>query len=147
MLSPLNNRINFIIVNCLQHVLCILGLKQQLPCHCIHTIQVFSNRQGAIVQTLFILKLEPDLNPKPEKLCEHGVRVKQYNIYGNLCDQYYFSVYIRREFRYSSTHRTQEITFRAEVCKSQCQVDIFSNNIRIVLSRLTGNVNRMKLRG
>ena len=25
-----------------------------------------------MVQKLFILKLEPDLDPKPEKLCEHG---------------------------------------------------------------------------
>jgi len=25
-----------------------------------------------MVQQLFILKLEPDLDPKPEKLCEHG---------------------------------------------------------------------------
>jgi len=24
-----------------------------------------------IVQKLFILKLEPDLDPKPEKLCDH----------------------------------------------------------------------------
>ena len=36
-LSPLNNRINFIIVNCLQHViLFMLGLNQHLPCQCIH---------------------------------------------------------------------------------------------------------------
>ena len=25
-----------------------------------------------MAQKLFILKLEPDLDPKPEKLCEHG---------------------------------------------------------------------------
>ena len=25
-----------------------------------------------IVQKLFILKFEPDLDPEPEKLCEHG---------------------------------------------------------------------------
>ena len=25
-----------------------------------------------MVQMVFILKLEPDLDPKPEKLCEHG---------------------------------------------------------------------------
>ena len=25
-----------------------------------------------MVQKLFILKLEPDLDPEPEKLCEHG---------------------------------------------------------------------------
>ena len=27
-----------------------------------------------MVQKLLILKLEPDLDPKPEKLCEHGAR-------------------------------------------------------------------------
>ena len=25
-----------------------------------------------MVQKVFILKLEPDLDPKPEKFCEHG---------------------------------------------------------------------------
>ena len=27
-----------------------------------------------IVQKLFILKLEPDLDPEPYKFCEHGAR-------------------------------------------------------------------------
>jgi len=27
-----------------------------------------------MVKTLIILKLEPDNDPKPEKLCEHGAR-------------------------------------------------------------------------
>ena len=30
------------------------------------------NRECEIVQKLFILKLDPDLDPEPEKLCEHG---------------------------------------------------------------------------
>ena len=32
--------------------------------------------------TLFILKLEPDLYPEPEKLCEHGACI----LYINTCD-------------------------------------------------------------
>jgi len=34
--------------------------------------QVFLNRYWEIDQKLFILKLESDLDPEPEKLCEHG---------------------------------------------------------------------------
>jgi len=30
------------------------------------------NRQWETVQQLFISKLGPDLDPEPEKLCEHG---------------------------------------------------------------------------
>jgi len=30
---------------------------------------------GKTVQKLFILKLEPDLHPEPEKLSEHGARL------------------------------------------------------------------------
>jgi len=33
------------------------------------------NRECEIVQKLFILKFEPDLDPEPEKLSEHGARV------------------------------------------------------------------------
>ena len=35
------------------------------------TNQVFLNRECEIVQKLFILKLELDLDTEPEKLCEH----------------------------------------------------------------------------
>ena len=47
-----------------------LGLKQHLPCQCIQTSflgQIMGN-----VQKLFILKLEPDLDPGPEKFSEQS---------------------------------------------------------------------------
>ena len=40
----------------------------------VYTNQVFLNRWREIVQTLVILKFEPDLYPKPERLSEHGVK-------------------------------------------------------------------------
>ena len=47
-LSPLNNRINFVIVNCLQ----LVGLKQQLPCQWIQKSsfleQIIENSQEII---------------------------------------------------------------------------------------------------
>jgi len=33
------------------------------------------NRECEIVQILFILKLEPDLDSEPEKLSEHGAQL------------------------------------------------------------------------
>ena len=36
--------------------------------------QVFLNRKCETVQKLFILKLEPDLDPEPENVSEHGAR-------------------------------------------------------------------------
>ena len=53
-MSPLNNRINFNIVNWLQHVLMY------------------------IVQKLLILKLESDPDPEPKKLSEHGPALRLY---------------------------------------------------------------------
>jgi len=49
-----------------------LGLKQNFTCEWIHSFQVFLNKKCEIVQKLFILKLEPDLDPEPEKLSEYG---------------------------------------------------------------------------
>ena len=48
-------------------MVCILGLKQLLPCQSIQKSS-FLEQIMDIVQKLFILKLDPE----PEKLCEHG---------------------------------------------------------------------------
>jgi len=50
-----------------------LRSEQHLPFN-VYTNHVFLNRYWEMVQKLFILKLEPDLDPKPEKLCEHAAR-------------------------------------------------------------------------
>jgi len=63
----MNNLINFIIVNCLQHVL------QSYACYGLNNIyhvnvyinQIFLNRECERVQKLFILQLVPDLDPEP----------------------------------------------------------------------------------
>jgi len=46
-------------------------------------IQVFLNRYCEIVQKLFILIREPDLDPEPKKVSEHGPRnLGRYYHYG-----------------------------------------------------------------
>ena len=53
---------------------------------------------GKIVQKLFILKLEPDLDPEPEKRCEHGPwsinEVFQVLTDGRFCTQYFIGFII-----------------------------------------------------
>jgi len=52
-------------------MLCILCLNNIYHVN-VYTNQVFLNRECEIVQKLFILKLEPNLDLEPEKLSEHG---------------------------------------------------------------------------
>jgi len=73
-LSPLNNRINFTIVNCLMYFNLIHFRSKATFTISIYTKIKFSwTNDRDIHQTLFILKLEPDLDPKAEKLSEHRV--------------------------------------------------------------------------
>jgi len=49
-----------------------------------------------MVQQLFILNLEPDLDPKPEKLCEHGASREDRLCY--VCLQHRSIICIEYEF-------------------------------------------------
>ena len=75
-LNPLNNRINFIIVNCLQHALFNLmhfmsNTTFTMSMLCTHKSSFLEHKMG-IVQKLFILKFEPDLDLDSESFVNMG---------------------------------------------------------------------------
>ena len=73
-LSPLNNRINLVHLIVSNMFFNLLHFRSQTT----FTMSMYTQIKFWIMGNspeIFILKLEPDLDLKPEKLCEHGARL------------------------------------------------------------------------